>query len=149
MAIPITFPCAFVFPLCHSTSPHFSTPTHPFSLSPPLLLQPMTGHLHPKKSKAITVTFKAEEPVVMKEEPVIVALTQITLNDPQVWNWIFLPCPVQSLRSIQYRHKKPCPSLGHATLFYHIMTKKNLHKLFCLLDVVNYVTIKKRSLNLL
>ena len=44
----------------------------------------MTGHLHPKKSKAITVTFKAEEPVLMKEEPVIVALTQITLNDPQV-----------------------------------------------------------------
>ena len=44
----------------------------------------MTGHLHPKKSKAITVTFKAEEPVLMKEEAVIVALTQITLNDPQV-----------------------------------------------------------------
>ena len=47
-----------------------------------LVIFPRTGHLHPGKSKDITVTFKATQPKTLKCSKVLGKLCQITYSKP-------------------------------------------------------------------
>ncbi|KAL3860158.1 hypothetical protein ACJMK2_010318 [Sinanodonta woodiana] len=56
---------------------------------PQLKFIPQVGHLHANCSKDMSVTFKSDQPKIMKEQPVLCKITKITFNKPpdQVADW--------------------------------------------------------------